>query len=129
MCVLEWCKLFGDKKGEYYWKTIVTDVACFKADLLVHLGLHEEAFNRQVHIIREYRDKWVAHLDLERVCGELLILAASAIRHTQVLASHPADQMLELRRNPWPAGLAFPAPEKLETLAVPTNEGFRCYDG
>jgi hypothetical protein len=37
--------------------------------------------------------------------------------------------MLELRQNPRPAGLAFRAPEKLEALAVPTNEGFRYYDG
>jgi len=36
-----------------------------------------------------------------------------------ILASHPADQMLELRWNRWPAGLASPAPEKLEALAVP----------
>ena len=37
--------------------------------------------------------------------------------------------MLELRRNSWPAGLAFPTPEKLEALAVPTNESSRGHDG
>ena len=36
--------------------------------------------------------------------------------------------MLELRRNSWPAGLAFPTPEKLEALAVPTNEGSGRHD-
>jgi hypothetical protein len=65
--VLDWCKLFADKKGEYYWKNIVTDAVSFKAGLLLHLGLNEEAFNQQVNSIREYRDKWVAHWDLNRV--------------------------------------------------------------
>ena len=66
MCVLEWCKLFAEKKREYYWKNISRDAAGFKNDLLLHVGLDQEAFNKQVHIIREYRDKWVAHLDVER---------------------------------------------------------------
>ena len=66
MCVLDWCKLFGERKGEYCWKNIVTDAASFKIDLLLHLGLDEEAFNKEIHIMREYRDKWVAHLDLEQ---------------------------------------------------------------
>ena len=37
--------------------------------------------------------------------------------------------MLELRRNPRPARLAFPTPEQLEALAVPTDEGFGRHDG
>ena len=36
--------------------------------------------------------------------------------------------MLELRRNPRPARLAFPTPEQLEAHAVPTDEGFRRHD-
>ncbi len=67
VCVLEWCKLFGDKRGEYYWGNIVSDVVSFKADLLLHIGLDEERFNREVNLVREYRDKWVAHWDLNRV--------------------------------------------------------------
>ena len=46
-----------------------------------------------------------------------------------VLAGHPADQLLEVRRNPRPAGLAFPMLEKSETLAVPTDESSGPYDG
>ncbi len=65
--VLEWCKLFGDKTGEYYWGNVVTNPVGFKADLLLHLGLDEEAFNQQVNSIRTYRDKWVAHWDLNRI--------------------------------------------------------------
>ena len=42
--------------------------------------------------------------------------------------SHLADQSLELPRNPRLARLAFPTPEKLEALAVPTDEGLRLHD-
>jgi hypothetical protein len=66
ICVLEWCKLFGDKNSEYYWKNISYDVEGFKADLLFRLGLKEEEFKTQIKTIREYRDKWVAHLDTDR---------------------------------------------------------------
>ena len=43
--------------------------------------------------------------------------------------SHPADQKSELQRNPWPAGLAFPVPVKLEAFAVPTDKGFGRHEG
>ena len=36
--------------------------------------------------------------------------------------------MLEFRRNPRPARCAFPVPEQLETLAVPTDEGSGRHD-
>jgi hypothetical protein len=41
---------------------------------------------------------------------------------------HPANQSLELQRNPWSARLAFPVPVKLEALAVPTDKGSGSYD-
>ncbi|MFZ0890132.1 MAG: hypothetical protein WA005_16945 [Candidatus Binataceae bacterium] len=65
MCVLEWCKLF--EKGEkHYWGKIVTDAAGFKEGLLRHLGLDEETFQKEIDVMGEYRDKWVAHQDLNR---------------------------------------------------------------
>jgi len=63
LCVLEWCKLFAEKKGEYYWEKVVTDPTSFKADLLLHVGLAEGAFQKEIKTMREYRDKFVAHLD------------------------------------------------------------------
>src|SRR5271170_2806684 len=47
-----------------------------------------------------------------------------APRPMRVLASYLTDQMLEVGRNHRPARWAFPTPEKLKALAVPTNEGF-----
>jgi len=65
-CVLEWCKLFGENKGEFHWKKIVSDPVSFKENLRLQIGLDDDAFNKEIHIFREYRDKWVAHLDTER---------------------------------------------------------------
>jgi hypothetical protein len=66
MCVLEWCKLFADKKAKHHWAKIVTGGAAFKAGLLKCLGIDEEAFSQQIQVMRTYRDKWVAHLDSDR---------------------------------------------------------------
>lgn len=41
--MLEWCKLFADKKGKHYWGNVVTDKVGFKAGLLKALGIDEAA--------------------------------------------------------------------------------------
>jgi hypothetical protein len=65
MCVLDWCKLCADKRGKHYWGKIVTDPPKFEADLLRHLNLDAEAFEHEINTMRSYRDKFVAHQDLE----------------------------------------------------------------
>ena len=50
LCVLEWCKLFADKKGEYGWRNLVSHPDQFYKDLLTHLGLDDGAFQK---IIKE----------------------------------------------------------------------------
>lgn len=62
-CVLDWCKLFGDPKAHHYWGNVVTDPAGFEAALLSHLGLNKADLQREIEVMREYRDTWVAHLD------------------------------------------------------------------
>ena len=64
-CVLEWCKLFGDKKGEHYWGAIVTDPVKFERELLQHLSLDAASFETYRLEMRTYRDKFVAHLNSE----------------------------------------------------------------
>ena len=66
-CVLEWCKLFGDLKGEHAWPNIVIDPAAFEAALLSQLVVSATVFDDYRINMREYRDKFVAHLDSERV--------------------------------------------------------------
>ena len=71
-CVLEWCKLFGDKKssskyGEHFWKQIVTDTDTFEKNLLHELEMTAEDFEDYRIKMRDYRDKFVAHLDSDNV--------------------------------------------------------------
>lgn len=63
--VIEWCKLFADKKGKHYWPNVIIDKAGFKAELLKVLEIDEAAFEQVIEIMRHYRDKFLAHLDSE----------------------------------------------------------------
>lgn len=63
MAVIEWCKLFGDKKGKHYWGKVVSDRQAFEADLLTQLGQNSDQFANYVEEMREYRDTFLAHLD------------------------------------------------------------------
>jgi hypothetical protein len=65
VCVLDWCKLFADKRAKHGWRQIVTDVQKFEAGLLHHLNLDAAAFENEIKAMRSYRDKFVAHQDLE----------------------------------------------------------------
>jgi len=66
VCVLEWCKLIGDAKGQHCWERIVSDKANFKSELLKHLTVSECEFEEFRLKMREYRDKFIAHLDSDR---------------------------------------------------------------
>jgi hypothetical protein len=66
-CVLEWCKLFADPKGKHHWSRIVSDPANFETQLMNHLGIDETAFEKEIGVMRQYRDKFLAHLDSDEV--------------------------------------------------------------
>ncbi len=63
--ILEWCKVFADKKAEHAWRRSINDQALFLAELLTHLRLTESMFDAYLQEMRTYRDKFVAHLDRE----------------------------------------------------------------
>jgi hypothetical protein len=67
ICVLEWCKLFADGNGKHHWSKIVSDPVGFKSELMNHLGIDEAAFQREIDVMRKYRDKFLAHLDSDEV--------------------------------------------------------------
>jgi len=59
ICVLEWCKLFADRKGEHCWSLIATDPTAFELALLAHLGMTAahlgmtaEAFRQLIEAMR-----------------------------------------------------------------------------
>lgn len=63
IAVMEWCKLFGEKKGRHCWRNIVEDPSEFEEKMLLHLSCSKEEFETYIKEIRTYRDKFVAHLD------------------------------------------------------------------
>jgi hypothetical protein len=72
MAVLDWCKLFGDQKdtpyrrlGKHHWRRVVSDPEKFEARLLVQLNTNAEGIAALITKMRDYRDKFVAHLDDE----------------------------------------------------------------
>jgi len=77
LCVLEWCKLFADKKGRHHWSKVVLG-ASFEADLLNHLNMNAAEFEAYMAAMRHYRDKFVAHLDEEGVMNIPRLDAAQA---------------------------------------------------
>lgn len=48
ICVLEWCKLFGDKRGQHYWRKVITDQTAFLAGLLHAVGKTEVEFDAYI---------------------------------------------------------------------------------
>jgi len=75
--VLEWCKLFVDRKwdkkakanifGEHHWKMIAPDPVAFESGMLSHLHMNGQEFATLVSAIKRYRDTFLAHLDTGRV--------------------------------------------------------------
>jgi hypothetical protein len=70
MAVLDWCKLFGDQKltptkqlGKHHWLKVVADPKAFEEGLLAQLRIDENGLASLITTIRNYRDKFVAHLD------------------------------------------------------------------
>jgi len=63
ICVLEWCKLFGDLNAMHHWSTCVTDERQFCVGLYWNVGLNQQGFEDYRLELRVYRDKFVAHLD------------------------------------------------------------------
>lgn len=80
IAVLEWCKLYGDKRGSQRWSVVVRD-GTFEGRLLQSLGLTDAEFSGYVGEMRAYRDKFIAHLDDDRVMDiPDMRLAASAVK-------------------------------------------------
>ena len=63
ICVLEWCKLFGEHKESHHWKNIVKNKAVFKSGLLNCLEADCKGLDDYWNKVRVYRDRFIAHLD------------------------------------------------------------------
>ncbi len=63
VCVLEWCKLFGNRNGKYHWKNTLSDPGKFRSELLRTHGIDEAALEKLWNEVKSYRDDFVAHLE------------------------------------------------------------------
>ena len=63
--VLEWCKLFGEKRGKHRWGKLITNGEIFFNELLKSLGMNTEQWEAYIKEMRSYRDRFITHLDLE----------------------------------------------------------------
>lgn len=66
MAVIEWCKLFGDKNGKHHWRKVVKNSE-FEADMLEYLNETAGQFRSYIDEMRQYRDKFLAHLDDDHI--------------------------------------------------------------
>jgi hypothetical protein len=62
IAVLEWCKLFADRRDPHHWLNIIKDIDTFRYGLFGLVG-GEEYFDAYINKVKIYRDKFVAHLD------------------------------------------------------------------
>ena len=67
MAVIEWCKLFGDNNARHGWKKIVANPDLFQEKLLVEVNLDICKWHDFIVTMRNYRDKFLAHLDSDLV--------------------------------------------------------------
>lgn len=63
ICMVEWCKIFGNVRAQHRWSNCVSDADKFLNGLYKPIGLSEEEFTTYLIEVRTYRDKFVAHLD------------------------------------------------------------------
>lgn len=67
ICVMEWCKLFGDVSGAHYWAKVISQPKDFFNGLLQGINITETEFNAYIKEMRTYRDKFIAHLDSDMI--------------------------------------------------------------
>lgn len=63
VCVLEWCKLFGNRNGKCHWQKVLKQPDVFKQDLLNMHHLDESDLRKLWTTIKDYRDSFVAHVE------------------------------------------------------------------
>jgi len=52
MAVIEWCKLFSDRRGKHFWANVVTDPSGFERAMLAHLGVTTDELASYVYEMR-----------------------------------------------------------------------------
>src|SRR4030042_2713427 len=64
MAVLDWFHLFGYSKDSLHWEKVIKDKKDFKQGLLTHLEIDEQTWQSYWKMVKKYRDKDVAHIEM-----------------------------------------------------------------
>lgn len=86
LSVLEWSKLFGEWNGHHHWRTVIEDRDSFWQGLLNDLTITKPEFESFREEVAEYRDRFVAHLDEDKIMK--LPLLANIIKSSSFLYTH-----------------------------------------
>jgi len=69
IAIREWCKIFADPNGEHHWKRVVSNQPPFSSGLFAYVGMTKKEFENYAKPIVRYRNKFVAHLDEDKVAN------------------------------------------------------------
>jgi hypothetical protein len=84
--ILEWCKLFADRKDPHHWQNIVSD-RDFERLIYRRMRVTRAHFEAYRLAVRRYRDKFLAHLDSDlamEIPNLDLAMSASSIYYAYV---------------------------------------------
>jgi hypothetical protein len=90
IAVLEWCKLFADRKAKHHFTKVLGSPDHFRTDLFAELHLGEVEWGAYIEKLKAYRDKFIAHLDDQNIMNipDMNVARRSAI----FLYQHLLDQ-------------------------------------
>ncbi|MCF8079777.1 MAG: hypothetical protein K9K88_10890 [Desulfobacterales bacterium] len=64
--VLEWCKLFAESKAFHSFRKVTVSPDAFLPQLYSDFGATRQEWDSYLQKMREYRDKFIAHLDRKK---------------------------------------------------------------
>ena len=67
IAILEWCKLFTDRRGKHHWRKVILELDQFLPELYAQLGINKSFFDEHCKETKNYRNKFVAHLDEDSI--------------------------------------------------------------
>ena len=93
MAILEWCKIFADRRAKHYWAKSFPEQEL--SQFLDEAGVDLANFQARISELKKYRDKFVAHLDnLSRMYVPTMDLPYACILHLYKLISFARPSVL-----------------------------------
>ncbi len=103
VAALEWTKLFGNSREAHHWKKVVADYDSFKNDMIKSCDLTDDDFSDCHKMIKEYRNKFVAHLDSDKVMK--IPMFNNALKLTQYYYDYVLTELPTVDREGFPLNI------------------------